>query len=446
LYKFPKYFYSDVRIEKVFQTVIQNTMGKYDEIKEKEYQGAFLRLYDGERWYYSSITEIESIQEELDKLAELAHKNRSIDNNPVVKNFEVNVGEYFKFQGNNSVKKVELQRKKELLNECIPIVSKNEFVKAWRLNYMDKNHVKHFYSSKGADLKFDTQICGFRIYYKLTNGDKNFEDLFIKAADNFDDLLNCSDEVKKYFNASINFLNDSVDVIPGKYPVVLSPDVAGVFAHESFGHKSESDFMIGDKTMMKEWEIGKKVGSDILSIVDDGNQPGSGFVPFDDEGTKAEETYLIKNGILSGRLHSSVTAASLGESLTGNARAINFEYEPIVRMTSTYIKPGTKSFKEIIKNIDKGVYIESFNHGSGMSTFTIAPKTAFMIRDGNIAEPVKISVVTGNVFETLNLIEDATKEYRLRSMIGGGCGKMEQYPLSVSFGGPFIKIKTMNVQ
>jgi TldD protein len=180
--------------------------------------------------------------------------------------------------------------------------------------------------------------------------------------------------------------------------------------------------------------------------VDDGNQPGSGFVPFDDEGTKAEETYLIKNGILSGRLHSSVTSASLGESLTGNARAINFEYEPIVRMTSTYIKPGTKSFEEIIKDIDKGVYIESFNHGSGMSTFTIAPKTAFMIRDGNIAEPVKISVITGNVFETLNLIEDATEEYRLRSMIGGGCGKMEQFPLSVSFGGPFIKIKTMNVQ
>lgn len=446
MYNFPKDFYSDVRIEKVFQTAIQNTMGKYDEIKEKEYEGALLRLFDGKRWYYSSITEIDSIQEELDKLAQLAHKNKEIEENPIVKNFEVNKGEFFKFQGENSVKGIALRKKKELLDNYAPVIAENKFVKTWRLNYMDKNLVKYFYSSKGADLKFDTQMCGFRVYYKLNNEDKNFEDMFSKASENFEDITNCMEEYKTFVRDSVNFLNDAVDVIPGKYPVVLSPETAGVFAHESFGHKSEADFMIGDKTMMKEWEIGKKVGSDILSIVDDGNLSGSGFVPFDDEGTKANETYLIKNGVLTGRLHSSVTAASLNEDLTGNARAITFEYEPIVRMTSTYIKPGEKTFKEIIKDIDKGVYIESFNHGSGMSTFTIAPRKAFMIRDGAIAEPVKISVISGNVFETLNLIEDVTEEYRLRDMVGGGCGKMEQFPLSVSFGGPFVKVKTMNVQ
>ncbi len=446
MYNFPKDFYSDVRIEKVFQTAIQNTMGKYDEIKEKEFEGALLRLFDGKRWYYSSITEIDAIQEELDKLAKLAHKNKEIEENPVVKNFEVNKGEFFKFQGGNSVKKINLRKKKELLDKYVPVIAENEFVKTWRLNYMDKNLIKHFYSSKGADLKFDSQICGFRVYYKLTKEEKNFEDMFSKASENFKDITDDMKEFKTFLKDSVNFLNDAVDVIPGKYPVVLSPETAGVFAHESFGHKSEADFMIGDKTMMKEWEIGKKVGSDILSIVDDGNLSGSGFVPFDDEGTKARETYLIKNGFLKGRLHSSVTAASLKEDLTGNARAITFEYEPIVRMTSTYIKPGNKSFNEIIKDIDKGVYIESFNHGSGMSTFTIAPRKAFMIRDGVIAEPVKISVISGNVFETLNLIEDVTEEYRLRDMVGGGCGKMEQFPLSVSFGGPFVKVKTMNVQ
>ena len=47
--------------------------------------------------------------------------------------------------------------------------------------------------------------------------------------------------------------------------------------------------MIGDETMMKEWAIGKKVGADNLSIVDTGEILGSGFVPFDDEGTKGKE-------------------------------------------------------------------------------------------------------------------------------------------------------------
>ena len=43
---------------------------------------------------------------------------------------------------------------------------------------------------------------------------------------------------------------------------MLSPTVAGVFAHESFGHKSEADFMLGAETMRREWELGKQVGWD----------------------------------------------------------------------------------------------------------------------------------------------------------------------------------------
>nr|WP_206075979.1 metallopeptidase TldD-related protein [Marinitoga lauensis] len=60
----------------------------------------------------------------------------------------------------------------------------------------------------------------------------------------------------------------------------------------------------------------QKSGADILSIVDNGNKEGMGYIPFDDEGTKTKKTYLIKNGILSGRLHNSITAASLDEELT----------------------------------------------------------------------------------------------------------------------------------
>lgn len=96
----------------------------------------------------------------------------------------------------------------------------------------------------------------------------------------------------------------------GVYPVILAPVVAGVFAHESFGHKSEADFMLGDETMKKEWALGTKVGADILSIYDSGIDFGRPY-PYDDEGTKATKTYLIKNGVLSGRLHSVSTAAIL---------------------------------------------------------------------------------------------------------------------------------------
>ena len=241
-------------------------------------------------------------------------------------------------------------------------------------------------------------------------------------------------------------MRNSVPVEAGKYPVVLSPMAAGVFAHESFGHKSESDFMLSDESMKNEWQLGKTVGSPILSIAECGSVQDTGFVPYDDEGTKARKNYLIKNGVLAGRLHSAMTAAALDEELTGNARAIDCTFEPIVRMTTTYIEGGDLDFDELIAPIEKGYFIKTINHGSGMSTFTIAPSVAYEIVNGKLGRPVQISVISGSVFETLGLIDGLTKDVELLSFVTGGCGKMEQMGLPVGFGGPYVRVSTMNVQ
>ncbi len=229
-------------------------------------------------------------------------------------------------------------------------------------------------------------------------------------------------------------------VQPGLYTCVLAPLVTGVFAHESFGHKSEADFMIGDETMMAAWAFGSEVGSSDLTILDRGDMPGNGYVPFDDDGSKARVNEIIKNGKLTGRLHSAATAAQLDEPLSGNSRAVNFEFEPIVRMTNTYIEAGKLSKEELLAPIKEGLYIETLHHGSGMTTFTIAPHRAYMIRDGQIAEPVLISVLSGNVMETLHKIDGFSDQVEFFSFAMGGCGKMEQFPLRVSFGGPYIRV------
>ena len=169
------------------------------------------------------------------------------------------------------------------------------------------------------------------------------------------------------------------------------------------------------------------------------------YVPFDDEGCRAKTNYLIKDGVLTGRLHSSVTAAFLEEAPTGNARALNFEYEPLVRMTTTYIDKGFQTKEELFAGIKEGIYIDNLNHGSGMTTFTIAPRRAYMIRDGKLAEPVRISVITGNVMNTLYEIDGISDQVELFSFALGGCGKMEQYPLPVAFGGPYIRVKGIQV-
>ncbi|MCK5399545.1 TldD/PmbA family protein, partial [bacterium] len=150
--------------------------------------------------------------------------------------------------------------------------------------------------------------------------------------------------------------------------------------------------------------------------------------------------------VLAGRLHNSVTAAFLEEDPTGNGRSLGFEYDPIVRMTSTYIEGGKLSKEELFNLVDDGIFIDSIKHGSGMSTFTIAPSRAYLIKDGKISDPVNISVISGNVFSTLGKIKGVSNEVKVLSFVLGGCGKFEQYPLDVGLGGPYVLVDDMNVQ
>lgn len=446
MFKFPKNLYTDVRIEDVFETKIIFTLGNLDESKIRKYRAAFVRVFDGDKWYYASTSDVDNIQNEIDRLSLMASPNKNIYENQIVKNFQVNSGKFLSFE-ETSVSKVNKEDKINLLKSFFPIVTSVNTIKMWRASYVDSRKIFEFYSSKGAaGLIFDTQRAGFSVSMSFAHGDKKLTESFQRGSASYDDLKNQEDNFKLHIEKCEDFLKNSKPIESGKYMVILSPAAAGVFAHESFGHKSEADFMVGDETMKKEWAIGTRVGSEILSIIDTGIELGSGYVPFDDEGTKAGVTYLIKNGILDGRLHSASTAASLEENVTGNARSINFEYEPIVRMTTTYILPGNKTKEELFGEVKDGFYIETIKHGSGMSTFTIAPSLAYRIKDGKIIEPVNISVISGSVFETLSQIDGLSNKLELLSFVMGGCGKMEQFPLPVGFGGPYVRIKSMNVQ
>lgn len=443
--QFPKDLYTDVRIETVNKTTILVENFQLKQKKIKEEKGAMIRIYDGARWYYSATTDIANLQNEVDNLAKMAKPNPSVYEDPVVKKFETNKETLLKYKDSN-VSKVSIKDKENLLNTYVPVVKEFPQIKTSRIYYLDKYTEKHIISSKGTDVKFDAQYCCITVRYTIQDGDiphNGSRDIYKMY---FKDLADRQEEVRNEIRKDLEYCKNAVPVKPGVYTCVLSPVVTGVFAHESFGHKSESDFMVGDETMKKEWTLGKVVGAPDLNIVDTGLVPGAGYVPFDDEGTRARKNYIIKNGVLTGRLHSCSTAMALDEELTGNARAVNFQYEPIVRMTTTYIEAGNQTKEELLRGIEEGIYIENLKHGSGMTTFTIAPNRAYMIRNGQIAEPVRVSVITGNVMKTLHEIDGFSSEFELFSFPLGGCGKMEQFPLSVGFGGPYIRVHGINVQ
>ena len=438
-------FYADVRTEDRSRTTISYKAGILEEMKTRVERRAFLRVYDGRMWYYASVTDLAHLQETLDGLYAAAVPNDRIADDPVVRRFERNRDTVMRF-ADCSVRDIPAKEKQSLLLSYLPLLSEDCCVSMPQGAYLDRSSLFHFQSSLGADITYDYQTCGLSFSCSMTEGEKKFSGHWQKGATRFGELTGLEDELRAAVAEQAYFMRNSVPVTPGKYPVVLSPEAAGVFAHESFGHKSESDFMLSDPSMREEWQLGKVVGSPILSIAESGEISGSGYVPYDDEGTRARKNYLIKNGVLAGRLHSAQTAAALEEAPTGNARAIDCTFEPIVRMTTTYIEGGELDFDQLIAPIQKGYFIKTIRHGSGMSTFTIAPSLAYEIVDGKLGRPVQISVLTGSVFETLGLIDGLTRDVQLLSFVTGGCGKMEQQGLPVGFGGPYVRVSSMNVQ
>ncbi len=438
-------FYADVRTEDRSRTTISYRAGVLEEMKTRTEQRAFLRVYDGKLWYYASVTDLSNLQQTLDGLYASATENPDILEDPIVRRFERNKDTVMSF-ADHSVRDIPVKQKQELLLSYLPLLSEESCITMPQGSYLDRNSVFRFRSSLGADITYDYQTCGLALSCSMAEGEKKFSGHWQKGDTRFEKLQGLESEIRAAVAEQVSFMRNSVPVTAGKYPVVLSPEAAGVFAHESFGHKSESDFMLSDESMRLEWQLGKTVGSPILSIAECGSVPGSGYVPYDDEGTKAKKNYLIKNGVLAGRLHNAQTAAALDEGITGNARAIDCTFEPIVRMTNTYIEGGDLDFDQLIAPIKKGYYIKTIRHGSGMSTFTIAPSLAYEIVDGKLGRPVQISVLTGSVFETLGLIDGLTKDVELLSFVTGGCGKMEQVGLPVGFGGPYVRVSSMNVQ
>ena len=229
----------------------------------------------------------------------------------------------------------------------------------------------------------------------------------------------------------------------GKYPFIASPEFSGVLAHESFGHLTEGDYVATGASILA-GRIGEQLGSEHVYIYDSGDPVNYGFwVPYDDEGVDAKKVTLLDKGVLVGYLQARSTAKILNMKPTGNARAINYRFPPIVRMRNTYFGPGDASREEIFEMIEKGVYAEGHAGGQTEDTgnFTFAANRAYWVENGEIKYPLKSVVVRGHILDFLKNIIGASKEVIVKTSILGGCGKGGQAPLPVGLGGPYLAVR-----
>jgi TldD protein len=231
----------------------------------------------------------------------------------------------------------------------------------------------------------------------------------------------------------------------GTYTVVIDPILTGLFVHEAFGHLSEADMAYENPDILEVMTLGRRFGPKELQIFDGASIPGHrGSYGYDDEGTPATTTQLIEDGVLVGRLHSRETAGKLGEAPTGNARCLNYYYPPIVRMTNTWIQRGNVPVGDLLADIQEGVYARNWLGGmTNGEMFTFTAGEAWMVRRGQLAEPVRDVTLSGNVFTTLADIEAIGDDFYWDE--SGGCGKGGQSGMPVGCGGPSLRVRNVVV-
>ncbi len=232
----------------------------------------------------------------------------------------------------------------------------------------------------------------------------------------------------------------------GTMPVVLGNGWPGILLHEAVGHGLEGDFNRKGVSAFS-GKVGQKVASELCTIVDNGTiENRRGSLSVDDEGTGAQNTVLVENGILCGYMQDKLNARLMGVAPTGNGRRESFAHVPMPRMTNTYMLSGKHDPDEIIASVDKGIYAPNFGGGQVDITsgkFVFSASEAYLIENGRLGAPVKGAMLIGDGPEALHKVSMVGNDLELDTGVGT-CGK-EGQSVPVGVGQPTLKIDELTV-
>lgn len=431
--------YIEIRLEESYATRLVYRGRRLEEIGKTSSTGGNVRALVDNGWGFVTFNSTSALRDKV----QLAIKQAQFVGKQPFKLSQIDpiVDVVTPEKKSDAATNVPLASKKLLLDEYNDIILSTPKIQTSNISYHDSRRKIIFATSEGTYIEQTKTDLDLRLTaIAAADGQVRQMGMSLGSSGDFSVIEGLHKQVREMAQRAVRLLS-APPAKSGEYTVVLDPILAGVFVHEAFGHLSEADHVHENKRLQELMVLGRRFGEKHLNIVDGAAVPGlRGSYKYDDEGVLATKTYLIREGILESRLHSRETAARMGEKPTGNARAINYGFPPIVRMTNTYIEPGTLSFEDIISDIKEGIYVKDWYGGTtALEMFTFSAAEAYMIRNGKIAELLQPVVLSGNVFATLGNIDAIGNDLQMSQ--GGGCGKGAQSPLPVSNGGPHIRIR-----
>ena len=345
---------------------------------------------------------------------------------------------------NEDPRSISMEEKLELTRKYNNIPLSYEKIINTKINYEEIIRERYFLGTGGAEIREDLITTSFSGELMAKDGNL-LQNVRVSAggSDGFNTVRNIEDLMEKKSKIALDLL-EAKPADGGKYNCIINPSLAGVFAHEAFGHCSEADIIESLPSMREKMKLGNKLGSDVVTIIDDATMPAQlGFYKYDDEGVPVRRTVLMKEGVLTGRLHSRRTAAEFGEPISGHCVAEDFRYAPIVRMGTIFIEPGDNSFDDLAKMLGDGLYILDAKGGqTAGENFTFGAQYGYEIKNGKVGQMLRDLNISGNLYETLKNISAVGNDLTLSKV--GGCGKGQTNRRSCN-GGPHILINNLVV-
>ena len=431
--------YVDLRVNESKNTVIVMKDGKIQEIRSGSDFGGSVRVLKNGSWGFAYTTQLSKLNE----MAESALKLAKSTNSDVELNETSSYKDDVKFKAKLLPSKVSLDEKKEIVHDA-DTAAQIEQIVSTTVNYVDGEGTTLYLNSEGTSLTMEESRVamfinavaaseeGIQFGHKSIGGSRGFEVIKDHDIENFGRTAALK---------AVRLLN-AKSPPSGSFPVVLDPELTGVFIHEALGHASEADLILQNDSILKN-KLGTQIGSDLVTIIDDASMDAFGYYPYDAEGVKTSENILVKNGVLSSLLSSRETASKLGINSSGNARSSVGE-QPIVRMSNTYLKPGDQSFEELLEGMKDGIYLKGSRGGqvdTGKGVFQFNAAESFIIKDGEIRDPLRDVSLSGSIMEILNNVDALGSDFKMGV---GFCGKSGQ-TVPVGDGGPHVRVSKATV-
>jgi TldD protein len=479
--------YADVRIGRYLNQFISTRENKVQNIANTESFGVGIRVIANGTWGFASTNNVttDGIKKATERAVAIAKANSKFQKEPVKLASIQSYGEVtWKTPIKQNAFEVKVSDKVDLLLRTNSAALQNgaSFVNS---NLFQINEQKYFASTEGSYIDQDIHriwpTFTVQVIDRASGKFKSRDALSAPMGLGFEYLMP-TDSEKLKAPGGMNLYRNNYDMVedatiaaqqakemisaksvePGKYDLVLEPNHLGLTIHESVGHPTELDRILGYEanyagtsfaTLDKLKSGNFKYGSNIVNIFADKVQPGSlGAVGYDDEGVKCKRWDIIKDGIFVNSQAIRDQAHILGEKEShGCCYAQSWNDVQFQRMPNISLAPGKDAYssEQMIKDVEKGIYIAgrgSFSIDQQRYNFQFGGTVFYEIKNGQIVGMLNDVAYQSNTQEFWNNCVKICdeKDYRLFGSFFDGKGQPSQVS-AVSHGSSTSRFNGVNV-